>query len=129
MIQAVTSVEAAVQLHVSPHGIYSTKSGTGIRFPLSNAGFLSIIPPMLHIHSFIHISVMLDNLSSSQHHYVTYLSCSFICYQNTTYYYSKIFQYDECSLNIITSIHSMNILSIMFWYYYLMNFIKSTVFW
>jgi hypothetical protein len=75
MIQAVSSVEAAVQFHVSLHGIYSTKSGTGTEFPLSTA-YSCLYHSTNAAHSFIHISFMLDNLSSSQHHYATYLRCS-----------------------------------------------------
>lgn len=53
MIQAVTTVEAAVQSQASPHVIYSTKSGTGTEFPLSTAGFLSVSFHQCYtIHSF-----------------------------------------------------------------------------
>jgi len=55
MIQAVTTLAAAVQSQASPNGIYSIKSGNGRGFPLSTAGFLS-----LSFHrccTFIHISL------------------------------------------------------------------------
>lgn len=87
-IQAVTTLVAAVQSQASPNGIYSTKSGTGTGFPLSTAGFLSY-------HS-----------TDAAHSFTYQLCCiilavcsiimeMFTCYQNTTFYYRKIFQKDE----------------------------------
>jgi hypothetical protein len=85
MIQAVTTLVAAVQSQASSNGMYSTKSGTGTGFPLSTAGFLS-----LSFHrccTFIHISIMLYNLSSPQHHYG-----NVHLLPKATFYYRKIFQ-------------------------------------
>jgi len=56
------TVQAHVHSQVSPSEICGGRNGTGTGFPRFPP--LSIIPPMLHMHSFIHLSLILYSLSS-----------------------------------------------------------------